>query len=379
MGLLAPTQTKHLLLAAVLVFSASWFFLVHTEHGSNTLSSLKGHVGYGSGESSGNGVASVYNETLGFEKVFAIGLPERTDKRDALSLMSALTGFTISWIDGVRGATVPDKALPIGWDRKGGMSDTNLGSWRGHMNAMRRIVDERISSALIMEDDMDWDVSLKDRLADFAGASKEIQRDSWFVEAPGRNTTIASPSPYGQDWDMLWVGSCASTFGNLLPEHLQIPAELRDDREVLITGDATVPPKHHRVGNGGWSWDEYSDQTRIVYVPGDNICSFAYALSYTGAQRALEYMSLEGQHKPFDNHLSDLCRLRANGMRCVSIVPSLFVHHRPRGRVSGDSDINNGGGDEFREVGATENVLYSTRLNLARLLKGEEPLKQWND
>ncbi|KAH7016315.1 uncharacterized protein B0I36DRAFT_425599 [Microdochium trichocladiopsis] len=286
----------------------------------------------------------VYNDTLGFQKVFAIGLPDRTDKRDALSLMSAVTGFTITWIDGARGSTVPDKALPIGWDRKG-----------GHMNTMRRIVDEGITSALIMEDDMDWDVSLKDRLADFAGASREFQKEgSWFVEPASHNASIpgpASKSPYGQDWDMLWIGSCAST----------------------------SPPRHHRVGNAGWKWDEYPDNTRVVYVPGDNICSFAYALSHTGAKRALEYMSLEGQHKPFDNHLSDLCRLRANGMRCVSVVPSLFVHHRPRGRVSGDSDINNGGGDEFREVGTTENVLYSTRLNLARLLKGEKPVKQWDD
>ncbi|KAH7014628.1 uncharacterized protein B0I36DRAFT_369565 [Microdochium trichocladiopsis] len=240
--LLGPAYAKHLLLAGVLVFSATWFFLVHTEHGS----------------------------------IFAIGLADRTDKCDALSLISAVTGFTITWIDGVRGSTVPDKALPIGWDRKG-----------GHMNTMRRIVDEGITSALIMEDDMDWDVSLKDRLADFAG--------------------------------------------------------------VLIGGDASVPPRHYRVGNAGWKWDEYPDNTRVVYVPGDNICSFAYALSHTGAKRALD------------------------------VVPSLFVHHRPRGRVSGDSDINNGGGDEFREVGTTENVLYSTRLNLARLLKGEKPVKQWDD
>ena len=45
--------------------------------------------------------------------MIAIGLPERTDKRDALSLMSALTGFTLTWVDGVLGTTIPDKALPF--------------------------------------------------------------------------------------------------------------------------------------------------------------------------------------------------------------------------------------------------------------------------
>ncbi|KAJ1325490.1 glycosyl transferase family 25 [Microdochium nivale] len=384
MVVFGPTHARQLLLAAVLVFGASWVFLAHTERGSSTMSSLRGTVGAKLGHhGDGHAKGSVYNSTLGFEKVFTISLPNRTDKRDALSLMSALTGFRITWIDGIRGASIPDKALPVGWDRKG-VSDTVLGSWRGHMNAIRRIIDEGLTSALIMEDDMDWDVSLKDRLADFAGAARELQdRDdgSWFIEPPSCNTSIPGrDSPYGQDWDMLWIGSCASIFASLLPEYLQIPDSQRDDREVLITNDDTVPPKNHRTGNAGWSWDEYPDETRVVYVPGDNTCSFAYALSQTGARRALEYMSLRGQHKAFDNHLSDLCRTRANGMRCVSVVPSLFVHHRARGMVSADSDIQPAGGDgEFRELGSTENVLYSTRLNLQRLLRGEKPLKQWED
>ena len=42
-----------------------------------------------------------------------IGLPERSDKRDALSLMASLTGFSLTWIDGVLGKTISDKALPF--------------------------------------------------------------------------------------------------------------------------------------------------------------------------------------------------------------------------------------------------------------------------
>jgi hypothetical protein len=82
-------------------------------------------------------VNHIENSTLGFEKVFAVGLPERSDKRDALALTSSLTGFKIDWIDGVRGQTIPDKALPFGVDRLK-LWETNLGSWRGHMNAVRK-------------------------------------------------------------------------------------------------------------------------------------------------------------------------------------------------------------------------------------------------
>lgn len=79
----------------------------------------------------------VSNRTLGFEKVLAIGLKERSDKRDALSLMSALTGFEIEWVDSVKPHNIPDKAVPYGIDAKKA-PDNFLGGWRGHMNALRR-------------------------------------------------------------------------------------------------------------------------------------------------------------------------------------------------------------------------------------------------
>lgn len=89
------------------------------------------------GHSTPDDINRVTNGTLGFGKVFVVGLPERTDKRDAISLSTALTGFDIEWVDGVRGETIPDKAVPFGIDRKK-LMETNLGSWRGHMNAIRR-------------------------------------------------------------------------------------------------------------------------------------------------------------------------------------------------------------------------------------------------
>lgn len=220
---------------------------------------------------------------------------------------------------------------------------------------------------------MDWDIHLKKQLYHLASAGKQLQK-GW-----ERDSATLGDSPYGEHWDMLWFGVCASTFDEDLPKELEIPLEQKDSRKVFINNDPTVPSPNHIQGNISFSWDDYPPQSRIVFVPGDNICSFAYALSYTGAQKALEYLGLEGQHKPFDNHLSDLCRLRANGMRCISITPSLFVHHKPKGNTNGDSDINGPGQDGVREVGFTSNILYSTRLNLRNLITGASPEKQWSD
>lgn len=81
-------------------------------------------------------VAAIHNATLGFEKIFVVNLPERADKRDALSLVSALTDVKLTWTSALRGTSVPDKALPLGVDRKG-WRDGGIGSWRSQMNVIR--------------------------------------------------------------------------------------------------------------------------------------------------------------------------------------------------------------------------------------------------
>jgi hypothetical protein len=73
-----------------------------------------------------------------------------------------LTGFNIDWIDGVMGEDIPNNALPPvrslehdyaphtyrfgnqGMDR-GILPEPNIGSWRGHMNAVRRCVAAALS------------------------------------------------------------------------------------------------------------------------------------------------------------------------------------------------------------------------------------------
>jgi hypothetical protein len=79
----------------------------------------------------------VHNATLGFEKVYVVNLPERSDKRDALSLIAALTGIKLHWTRAIKGSNVPDKALPIGVTRTG-WHDGGIGSWRSQMNVIRR-------------------------------------------------------------------------------------------------------------------------------------------------------------------------------------------------------------------------------------------------
>ncbi|OIW26394.1 hypothetical protein CONLIGDRAFT_662915 [Coniochaeta ligniaria NRRL 30616] len=320
----------------------------------------------------------VTNATLGFARVFAVGLPERSDKRDALALASALTGFRVDWISGVRGESIPDKAVPLGVDRKK-LMETNLGSWRGHMDAVRRIVEEGLESALVLEDDMDWDVRLKPLLEVVAAGVRSVKPSS----------------PYGDDWDVLWLGHCGEPFPEDLPEPeirglgADDPARVAMGRKFTVLNDATVPPRERVTGLVNFT--RYAEHTRWVHVTAAPICTFAYALSQRGARKVLFDLSVDGLRGPFDNALAGLCRRAEGGDRgldakCFSVTPPVFFHHKARGPVSADSDIQvveedgrlkETGEGKVREKGTTENIVWSARLNVRNMLMGLEMESQW--
>ncbi|KAK7999600.1 glycosyltransferase family 25 protein [Apiospora arundinis] len=313
--------------------------------------------------SSPDEINRVTNETLGFSKIFVIGLPERTDKRDALVLTSSLTGFSVEFVDGVRGDSVPEKAIPFG-QNKDSLPVTYRGSWRSHMNVVRSIIEQNLESALIMEDDMDWDVRLLPQLEKAAQGTRTLLQS-------GSNPH----SPYGDDWDVLWLGHCGEIFSETLPENEGKPLYPK----FLIKNDETVPPFGKVTGLVDFK--AYPEFTRFIHTTGAPICSFAYALSRRGAQKVLFDLSVDRLDGHFDNALGTLCRNGASRLgdptglnaKCLTITPPLFFHHRPKGRVDLESDINDVGGDgQVREKGTTENIVWSARNNIRNMLTGRE-------
>ncbi|KAL7945255.1 glycosyltransferase family 25 protein [Trichoderma barbatum] len=314
----------------------------------------------------------VSNKTLGFEKVIAIGLPERSDKRDALELMASLSGFDIEWVDGVKPSSIPNKALPYGIDPTA-IQDNFLGSWRGHMNAIRQVVEQEAGSALIIEDDMDWDIHLKFQLHNIAHGARQIMRE----------TSPLPHSPYGDDWDVLWLGHCGEPFPETLEENAGLPPEsiAQMSAKYIIHDDGTVPP-YNKVSQLV-DWSQYQPHTRIVHMSAAPICTFAYAISQRGARKILYGLSVDGLHMAFDNSLAQLCRDAMYGLgrnqssglnlRCLSVNPTIMFHHKAKGLVASGSDIQNVGSDgSVREKGETESIQWSMRLNLQNILTGKK-------
>ena len=60
----------------------------------------------------GSSIYKVQNETLGFQEIYMISLPERSDKQDSFAMQAAFSEISYTQMDGVWGHDVPPKALP---------------------------------------------------------------------------------------------------------------------------------------------------------------------------------------------------------------------------------------------------------------------------
>ncbi|KJZ74895.1 hypothetical protein HIM_05804 [Hirsutella minnesotensis 3608] len=330
----------------------------------------------------------ISNATLGFEKVLVVGLPTRTDRRDGIVLQASLTNIDVEFVDGVTDANIPEKAVPKAQSGEH-IRGPGLGSWRGHLNAIQQIVRQNLSSALILEDDVDWDIRLKSQLRDFAlsahtllqplraqpkrfadptypsradGTSSKATEFS-FTQLP--RTISPSTSPYGDGWDVLWIGHCGMHFPF---EDNHIPKA-----RVIHRDDMTVPKRDHL-----WTLnipftlkENYPDHTRAVHHVQEGVCTLGYAVSRVGARKILKHIALREASDAYDILLRFFCegaggRPRAN---CITLQPALFHHHRPVGPHKEASDIGDHG-DGFRAKAETDMVRLSTRLNADVLLSG---------
>lgn len=305
---------------------------------------------------SSNSTQAIHNSTLGFGDIYVINLPGRTDKLDALRLFTSVTNISYTVVPGVDGKDMQHVAWP-GFYEEG--RDSNTGSWRAHMNAAASILDNNLSSALIVEDDADWDVSLKTQLTQFALGSRHILNAS---------TSPEPLSPYGDGWDMLWIGHCAQD------------APSKPFARFIIANDTTTPPAGHRWGL--WNPEEtltsdlaHNHTTRVVYQPAGGVCSYAYALSYTGAQKMLHHLSYSHFDGPFDVGQADLCKRGRKGdidFSCVAVYPGLIHAVFGENDMGYDSKNQRKDRDKKKGMPSAFNLVFGVRRNVRNLIEGKK-------
>jgi hypothetical protein len=353
------------------------------------------------------------------------------------------------------------------------------------MSALQTIVDQSLGSALVLEDDVDWDVRLKTQMGMFAIASRtwldlekekrkvlsrledlnttttttpprqvggwagilsspfsrprdqqdpsshapvmrdprpdsdreramreEFERDTIplypsLLPNTRRRNGVNTESPYGDDWDVLWLGHCGADLPMARQDRSSVPLSSAGSSSLKISlpGDVTVPaPKHlkpHPFGLRDKLAAVYPAHTRVVHAANGNVCSLAYAVSQRGARKLLWRFTKEGFVYQWDLMLRDYCmgeyeadedeEIRGNsgeqgGRRdrgepelesvspvCLTVQPPLISHHYAGEGTAGGggasvSNIRGQGGGFARGKKGTPYIRLSVQENLRRLL-----------
>ena len=272
-----------------------------------------------------------------------------------------MSNITFDFIDGVDGNDIAAAVLPSGV--QGELSPNTIGSWRAHIDAVASVVKNNYTTALIIEDDVDWDVRLKSLLRDFAVSNNALEQNPGTFEFPDLPSSLQPKhTPYGDRWDLLWLGHCG----------LNVPG----DNIVIHQNDPTVPEKQYLH-----SWDMteptplgiFPHHTRVVAAQvQEPVCSLGYAITQKGARSILYNLGLRNLDSPFDVSLRYWCQGTGGNElhNCPGIIPQLFDHFRRKGPKSRDSDISEKGG-EIRKKPETLNIRWSVRLNMKKLLRGD--------
>ncbi|KAL3454972.1 hypothetical protein BJX64DRAFT_282396 [Aspergillus heterothallicus] len=325
----------------------------------------------------------ITNGTLGVQKIFAISIPSRLDKRDNIVLGSSLSDFHVEFIDAITPDEINPKTYPFNWNYD--HRPVEYAARRSHLNALQKIVHDGLGSAIIMEDDADWDVSLKTQLQSFAIAVRALQSSSSSTDT---NPPSKPQSPYGSNWDILWLGHCGITCNTSQPS-------------FLTPNDPTIPPPHHFLPY----WrdppppppqpSDSSSSSRLTCAITDGVCSLLYAVSQRGARKLLAALSVSPAETAaknidtgaqFDVSLGRLCG--AGDVVCYAPFPALTGGYTAPGAVGRMSDINGddeggmGPGFEGVEVQGerSHGVVYSVMMNVGRLIRGETVVRaHWGD
>lgn len=231
---------------------------------------------------------------------------------------------------------------------------------------MFRVVEQNLTTAFILEDDVDWDIRVRQNLQRFALASRILSASSDpFATSPNlrshveyrANTeteesafqiidtktlpkslpslplsTIRTASydqqarrdqgwtsPYGDPakWDILWLGHC----GAGMPRDAQArPSSLKHHTAVTSSNlvlthpnDQTVPVGRHIKAHPFQGGPDalatvYPPHTRIYHrSTGGQLCTVGYAVSQRGARRLLHQFGIKGWNGIFDSEMGRWC------------------------------------------------------------------------
>lgn len=267
------------------------------------------------------------NATLGFGGLYVVSGPG-SPRRPHLEEAAAVTELNL---------TIPDQVAWSDQDvsnfRVKNVSESNIGegsvkAWLSHHLVLQAFLDSGLETALIFEDDVDWDIRLRTQQVPLTQrATREL------LKIKGGDTK-AHPWGDPSEWDLLYLGHCGDYFnalergvgvGHHHPTHLEVlPHVIFQDNSVSYFTDL------HPFTASLFTALRIPEKNRIVHRSKFPLCSFGYAVTRRGAELILKEVApakeeLSGRVRAYDVALLDGC-VRHGILRCYSVQPELFHH-----------------------------------------------------
>lgn len=309
------------------------------------------------------------NDTLGFGKVYVINMEHRSDRRGQMVKMANRSAIELSFSPGVlvksRQETLTD-AFPS--YTPADMPLSKLGCYKAHSNVWRSFIESSSAdSALILEDDVDWDVDVKDVLT----------RLRYPLRAMLARLSGSSPTkmPWNVElWDILRLGTCREPAfrSDFKPRDVDL-----DALPYMTYVDPTVPFYEWIVTDSRMTFDAYGvpmpsyrseggePRLRLVQKSNYPVCLHAYAVSRAGAKKLLDITArglVDGA-----NDLTIAEATQQGDLRSFTVLPPPFGQWKVQG-WAGNTD--NGGTnidpliDETGPKAFTWNLRNSARSSL---------------
>ncbi|KAF2098860.1 hypothetical protein NA57DRAFT_56498 [Rhizodiscina lignyota] len=354
---LAALKPKYLTIIAIVLFFLITGSFIHIQNPDRIHSALQRLPGTDAYAKFATPAKLARNQTLGFQEIFYISLPFRTDRQDAISLLSSFTGIKSTMIEGVDGGSVHPKGKTIASNLNPGA----FGCWRSHANIWRKVMDEDIETALIVEDDADWDVNIKDQL--FRISQGVLSHTSLL---DNQTAYTRKDAPYGTDWDLFFIGQCKST----------PPKEKSKIGPVIAVEDPSILPLKKLESKHVSELKAYNittSSTRAIARVHDTICTTAYAVSRRGAERLLYNWGYKDFGLGIDNEFS--FGMNDGKIKGVVVAPPLIEQWKTGTGADSDIDAVAGAASGERlgsEGGSTRNIKNSARKAMKEWVKWQK-------
>lgn len=276
------------------------------------------------------------NATLGFGGLWAVSGPG-SPRRDHLEQAALATGLELTiptqptWTD--------EDVDNFKWPNKSESEVTTgtVKAWLSHHVVLREFLKSGQETALIFEDDVDWDIRLK---------TIQVPLAQRAARSLGKSKTIdATLYPWGtpKDWDLLYLGHCGD-YLNMITKGVGVghhhPSDLEALRHVIYEDPTMLNHTDlHPFTASFLTALTVPEQNRVFHHSVWPLCTFGYAITRSTAQRLLGELAppKEDIHKhitAYDAAILTACRDKH--ILCYTLQPELFHHMEGESLIAGE-------------------------------------------